>query len=753
MPNGRLSKCVLAGRKTADLYQNTSGDAASVTLYANAISTDTNSEISVVVGIASTTLSQLTTMVTSSAGTFCSMTAPHYYSGGTDAHSVGTASTYVGFSVPPTEEFNQPSRVCTPGVAGAGVLQRAEMPVYVDSYGCRINQLPDSTIQQTQSWICMCSSTCINKFYGGNEIQNPSIWMREYPAFYTSCCGGDWWWGGKMVGVFYNNCCDCCWDGKGGNRCNGNPGTWHAINAANVGMGNSSNARQNALQTMINWCCCCGYIGDASVNSGMVPVIRFSGCNSSNGCKCRWGTHCNYMWCRVCACHCCSGGGFKMWNWYALDREFQCCCSDFTNNDYSCFRHKGVQQMNTLGGGCFSGGVEEGKVRTPLWYTFMWCCGSDCGCVLNGAMSHYYGHNQVECGCLCWQQKQDLQIAGCCRRARVFWDWMRGCYCHTCCSTHMQAPNQTKQQKMSPYGFAYGMTNCSMTIWAGHNTTEGILCHRYYMTYPDNCYFKCCEPDHGTECYWYQQHILNIAAPESGSTYCYEFPIKYVAWNCFKTNQCATMGCTYMLLRSQVAAQCGVFSFDANDLRMSQGPFCGCTGNSNFCCGTICKVRQYTPEYAEAGGPTGNGGKLTKVADFPTEMAHSNYSNNNDRTMCTTCLFRADFCTWTMSLFNYDCARWDGFQTNDLITWSKITDPYNVKISNVLTTSVSSDYACIVDDCNCYFANIDCTGIIDYKLSINQYERTGIVLSDGDRIMVNNDADVCLNFQVWGYEG
>ena len=110
-------------------------------------------------------------------------------------------------------------------------------------------------------------------------------------------------------------------------------------------------------------------------------------------------------------------------------------------------------------------------------------------------------------------------------------------------------------------------------------------------------------------------------------------------------------------------------------------------------------------------------------------------------------------CTWTMSLWNYCCQRWDGFQTSDLVNWTKIADPYSVKVSDVLTTFVSSDYACIVDDCNCYFANIDCTGIIDYKLSVNQYERTGIVLSDGDRLMVNNDADVCLSFQVWGYEG
>jgi len=40
-----------------------------------------------------------------------------------------------------------------------------------------------------------------------------------------------------------------------------------------------------------------------------------------------------------------------------------------------------------------------------------------------------------------------------------------------------------------------------------------------------------------------------------------------------------------------------------------------------------------------------------------------------------------------------------------------------------------------------------------YKLSVGQYERTGIVLSDGDRIMVNNNADIETSFQVWGYEG
>ena len=178
------------------------------------------------------------------------------------------------------------------------------------------------------------------------------------------------------------------------------------------------------------------------------------------------------------------------------------------------------------------------------------------------------------------------------------------------------------------------------------------------------------------------------------------------------------------------------------------------------CCGTIAPQTCFRPDgintasnTAIVGGKDAVGAKLTKVANFPTVMADTDYADGVATTMCTSCLFRTDFCTWNMSLYNHKCNRWDGFQSSDLISWTKVSDPYSSKISNVLTTFVSSDYACLVDDCNCYFANIDCAGIIDYKLSINQYERTGIVLSDGDRLMVNNDADVCLNFQVWGYEG
>jgi len=744
MPNGRLTHCVIAGRKSADLYQNTSGNAASVTLYANAISTNTNSEMTVVVGIASTTLAQKSTMISAAAGTFCSMSAPNYY---TECF-VGSASTYIGFTLPPTGQYNQADSTCSPGVAGANHLQIASYPEYEDTYGCRINENPDATSSDKLGWLCMCSNTCIQgKLYGGNEIQNPAIWMREYPTFCHTCCGGDYLWNNKFIGVQYNNCCACCWTIW--SQCGGTAGTWHAITARHVGMGNSANARQNALQRMINWCCQCGCLGGSSSNSGMSPITVFSGCAASQGCRCRWGTHCNLQMCKMCACHCCAGGGFKMWNWYALDRDFQCCCDNFQTNDYACFKRKDAPALDP-GSKCFPS-IDTGKMRTPLWYTFMWCCNQPCGCAIMGSIRTNYNFCQDVCGEICWQHWQNTQISSCCNGANWLCQWAC-CFCHPCQNHFMRTGNQTYQSRMSPYGFAFGMTNCAMMIWAGYgdDSAGGACCHRYIISYPDLCYMRCCQND--DPCYFYQRYRLDIHAPLQGAQFCYEFPVKYLAWNCFVTNKHDGAGCNYVMIRSQTATHCGIFSFDADDMRKSQGPFCGCEG-AGLCCGTICVNRCFQPDYAEAGGKDANGAKLTKVADFPTDMTSVQYANVNDCVMCTTCLFRADFCTWTMSLWNYCCQRWDGFQTSDLVNWSKISDPYNQKMSNVLTTFVSSDYACIVDDCNCYFANIDCSGIIDYKLSVNQYERTGIVLSNNDRLMVNNDADVCLNFQVWGYEG
>jgi hypothetical protein len=51
---------------------------------------------------------------------------------------------------------------------------------------------------------------------------------------------------------------------------------------------------------------------------------------------------------------------------------------------------------------------------------------------------------------------------------------------------------------------------------------------------------------------------------------------------------------------------------------------------------------------------------------------------------------------------------------------------------------------------------MECAGIIDQCVPINQYERTGVVLSAGDKIFIKNygaSGAGKVSFQVWGYEG
>ncbi len=740
MPNGRLSKCVIDCRKSTELYHNTSGNAASVSLFANTISTTANTEMTVVVGIASTTLSQKTTMVSASAGTFCSMTTPLYY---TDCNYAGV-STFMGVLKGQQQEFRQDNSSCFEG----NQLQTGSYPVYQDMYGCNITEMNSTSEQNSSLFVCICGNTCIyGKMYGGNEIHNPSLWMREYPSSCHTCCGGDYFWGGKVIAFQHNTCCECCW--RPDSRNVGSSGTWYPINAVHVGMGISECAQSNALQRMINWCCCCGCMGDASVNNGMVPIVRYNGCDGHIGCKCQRGSHCNYQMCRQCACHCCAGGGFKMWNWYALDREFYCCCDGFTGDGAQCWKMKIIGNgVSTPSNYCYAK-VPEGTMRSPLWYAFMWCCNCACGCVLNGAIRTCWYFCQPACGCICWEQRQSMKMSSCCNHAMSMCNGTK-CFCHPNCSTFMGAPNTSVYNKMSPYGFAFGMTNCSFMVYNRHIAGSDGLCHAYVLTYPDNEYFKCCESSPGQGCYWYQHYVASFLAPTSSASTCYEFPVKYLAWNCHVTNKHGTKGCTYLMVRSSKASHCGVFSFDAHEMRQGMGPYCGESGSADYCCSNLCTFKCFTPDDTGILPPFD---KFTKVADFPKEMACDHYFDTNNVPMCVSCLFRADMCTWIINLFNHTCSKWDGFTSSDLQNWQKITDPYSVKVSDILTTFVTSDYACLVDDCNCFFGNIDCSGIIDYKVSVGQYERTGVVLSDGDRVVVNNDSDTRLSFQIWGYEG
>ena len=752
MPNGRLARCILECRKPAEVYHNTSGNAASVSLFANAISTNTNTEISVVVGIASTTLRAQTTSVNADVGTFKSMSNT-VYTCDICSNLPSGVSTYSGINkVASAGTHYCDNNNCWLTYNGAPPVQTQPFGIFVDGYGnitktiggCGTSGTPGGGGSGTLVRNCLKEGCCVHHLWGGNEIQNPAIWMREYPA---SCRNdGTPFWGGKVIGWLFNCCCSCCSHEEGGRY--GVSGAWYPIKGVNVGMGHSACAVTNALQLLSNWCCCCGQVG-----ANKSPINAFSGCPSCyNGTMECVGNACWYQFCRMCACNCTEGGGaHRSWNYYSLDNDFYCCCDGFNGNDAQCFRCATRLVTNAPGvSSCCLTKAGEGEVRTPPWFVFYRCHGQSEGCFRQGAYTTCWHPGNSCCGYNCWQQWGHGSIQS--GQSNMYWPYQTwGCYCHVCCSGTFMVNSwcTTQTCKISPFTFIWGMTNCAFAAWIGtDNVGSPAWRHaRYYITYPDVCYMRRCAAT--SNCYFYEVKEFCVALPESTNNNYNEMPIKYLAWNCNVTNKHGTKGCVYIMSRSACPGMCGIFTYDVHDYRVQLGPFCGCTNQSWQCQNQLCFYGQHLFDVPNSD----IGWDIKKVGDWPKSMSCSKYLGPTYKEMCVSCLYRSDNCTWNLQLYNFQDLKWDGFTSNDLITWTNLPDPYSQRVSDILTTTVTADYACIVDDCNCFFANIDCSGLIDYKLSMNQYERTGIVLSDGDRIMVNNNGDVKTSFQVWGYEG
>ncbi len=736
MANGRLARCTISGRQGVALYCNTSSSAASVTIQTNAISTTANSELTVVVGIASTTLGLTETLVTGSAGSYCSMTSPLYA-----CDTCTGVSTFMGAWINPADSDWTEDATNECWVRNLGITPNNRLLNYVGADGTR-------TLAQNSAWTCqiVCcpgSSECwmVPQTYGGSSIHNPSIYMREFP---TVCNCDGYFWGAKVLGMWPQVCCSCTWthgmDYHSGQR----DASWMVINGAHVGWGVSSRAADNANRIMANWCCCCG-IGAA----GVAPFNRCSGCSSG---QVVGGNPCNYQFCECRGSfggYCCmGGGGHKSWNFYALRNDVWCCCcaAGATSSGSTCMCRTKFSPQETYGAcpRC----LEAGKMRSPAMIMFRMCCNSGSGDIFQMGVTTCLGTANNGCGCMCYY----CTCCKCLNSSATYssiWCQNMSCWCHPCLSGWMNGP--CSNGWMSPYGWSFGMTQCMIGIWTGFNATGSTLpgCdahHRYFITSSDVHYMGVCCYGY-SNCYFYQSMYSRINEAPSARN---EFPIKYMEYNPHVTScDGTTEGCIYFLIRSNNTKQCGIFSVDAQAWRQQQGPFCGCTGNADFCCNQICMICEcFSPGYND---------HWVKVADWPTTMVDAAYEtdprNQGEKMYCFSCLFRTDYCSWNINIWNKCNGNWDAFQSTDLIKWEKIGNPWSKTVSETLTQTVTSDYACITQTCNCFMSNIDCSGLIDYKISANQYERTGVVLSSDDILMINNNSDTIINAQVWGYEG
>lgn len=111
-----------------------------------------------------------------------------------------------------------------------------------------------------------------------------------------------------------------------------------------------------------------------------------------------------------------------------------------------------------------------------------------------------------------------------------------------------------------------------------------------------------------------------------------------------------------------------------------------------------------------------------------------------------------------------NCTCWDGtmtkFISSDLINWTCAGTTTNVQ-STICDSSTGNRYKWATASTSCvygitdYFNNSTCLpdeSTIEYKVSANQFERTGLVISNGDKVFVSDDTSTCVVSQVWGYD-
>ena len=143
---------------------------------------------------------------------------------------------------------------------------------------------------------------------------------------------------------------------------------------------------------------------------------------------------------------------------------------------------------------------------------------------------------------------------------------------------------------------------------------------------------------------------------------------------------------------------------------------------------------------------------LGTVPSFAASAAQLAFSNANTTSSC----MRIGTSLWaaTISRMNLTTAA-ETLYSTDLKTWKKAPayySPDDYRQETDITTIKSNSGAVVASKSN--MSNLGATGVLETDLKFNQYERTGLVLSNGDRVLVqNNDSTNSMVMQVMGFEG
>lgn len=543
-------------------------------------------------------------------------------------------------------------------------------------------------------------------------------------------------------------------------------------------------------------CCCCSTRGHGPKRCMQQWQLRGGAAQP----ECSWWCTCMYdvgawanwwaldpsNYCNFCEHHCIDeNGDFYTWrrcgdigasgNWQ------QCCGWIYQPTEWGCgqkFRCEGHQEV-TGGAGMFA--MHWSRCCT-INRTFIMCIccgqGSECGLACRNGCS--FDMSQMRTCSLDYWSARFCWSHCCCAIA-----------CNTCIINHgAKTPGSLP---MSPYGVACAVS-CGMFIAQIQNQCTATS---FQIGFPHTLSFYCCLS--GQRC----MTIINLvvgtgycmnggnlvgdsnncknsdkfpdyATAEAASCVGGESQLKYFAYN---PRKC----CHYGLFRTGIASAaalptacscaalngvnptCGVFSFNAKRIEKTQGTSKdGNAARTTFECGQICQNIWCAGLCYDAAvcvwaadSAVNRAGIVTtmwcKVANFPSDWLCEYYVTPR---MCVSCLYRYSFSEWTISVYNCNTCAWDPWTSKDLITWDKSPFNQTVCADPIHTCCLCIAQAKVISTQDVFMKCMDCSGLIDLCVDMNQYERTGIVLSDGDRLTIKNHSSTQpISVQVWGYEG
>ncbi len=636
MANGRLGfKCIPA-YSSCEIYQNSSGSQASISIGAQGLNASVNNTISVAAG---TTAYCLVSSQNEAVGTNCFKDTSAITvagTGQTDPHGAWIqSSTAIGGTVStrPTS-FMNPNGTRT-SIAGTALLSPAP-------YGGSERILPGEDM-----------------FADRSEITNGADRMVHKDAFMTFDC--------------------------------------HGIRPLFIGSK--------------NFCCCCEFAGAMFIN----PQCDCAGANFGYG-DVNVSSPCMIY-----------HQSFSYFSTPTACTE----CSLYAINSYAppfYIKNAGEVCIGTAAVClvCRCGGAESGTLQPPVVGFFAGCCGQvgtangtylcalrvfagGCCCAVSTC---FFGFRDLIPCCCLGTCKNRLAVA-----LSVCGDGVMACN-QPCC-------NLGTSNLMSPYGVAraatYGESLFAM------KTCGGVT--RYLSAYP-GCQFQ----QQLSLCSCVNWEVLDIAVPDSSGC---EYPIKYLAYN-----PKVSVEKTYFMVRSSKQANCGIFEYKFADY-IGEGL---CTGTC------ICTQEGTENQNAFFKRTTVTDSPyIEKVADFPSVMTATKYITP---LMCVGCLYRMSPKAnpfWSITVYNHDTTEWDRFTTEDLISWKSVAPDFTWNVSTTFKYETFDN--CLRTSCNNFNDVVPKCGYFDFGVSTNNYERTGVVISDGESVIVNNDTTEGLAAQVWGYEG